>query len=648
MVTEVGGGPSTLTARDEALMRGKTLVVDRATQDLDNLGAPSVSTSLVMPYPDEPRLLDDDRDMEPTRLTPEDVTDGTVMPNFDHPRLLDDDRENEPVRRDPQDEPDNVLDFGITPATTFSNQSVDQNVNGVLIGLRWTDSAIAYSFPDSFVDDYGSGYADYSGHLGSFSSFDAKQVAAAENWLDQYAAVSGLSFSELDGPTGALDEDQEATLKFANSNVPSTAFAYYPNAAFEEGGDSWYGFAGSDPDLGDYHWLTTGHEIGHAVGLSHGHTSDGGFGAMNSDRDSMEFSIMTYRSHTNDGLDDGYVNDSDSYAQTLMTYDIAAIQFMYGANFDYNSTSTTYTVDSGTGEFFIDGVGQGDPEGDTVFRTVWDGDGANDTYDFSNLATAVDVDLRPGFWSDLDAGGNDMRALLDFTTSPDVYARGHIFNALLHNGDTRSLIENAEGGSGDDDVSGNIASNELSGNAGADYLFGDFGDDDLLGGEGADFLDGWVGDDLLDGGEGDDRLLGYDGVDILDGGAGDDELDGEADADQLTGGAGFDSFTSSAAGFDGDTITDLEPGEEIVFLNETFSKDDILASTGSLVLDIDVDQDGDVETTLTLDGYSADTFEFLQALPSGSDTVIGLGIDDTDGDGVFDFADNVSWIYPTH
>ena len=54
------------------------------------------------------------------------------------------------------------------------------------------------------------------------------------------------------------------------------------------------------------------------------------------------------------------------------------------------------------------------------------------------------------------------------------------------NGDTRSLIENAIGGSGADVFRGNAAGNLLIGNAGGDMLFGEDGNDVLDGGIGMD------------------------------------------------------------------------------------------------------------------------------------------------------------------
>ncbi len=78
-----------------------------------------------------------------------------------------------------------------------------------------------------------------------------------------------------------------------------------------------------------------------------------------------------------------------------MMLDIAALQEMYGANYTTNSDATAYTFSALTGEFFINGVSQGVPAGNRIFRTIWDGGGV-DTYDFSNYSTNQQIDLAPG------------------------------------------------------------------------------------------------------------------------------------------------------------------------------------------------------------------------------------------------------------
>jgi len=96
-------------------------------------------------------------------------------------------------------------------------------------------------------------------------------------------------------------------------------------------------------------------------------------------------------------------------------------------------------------------------------------------------------------------------------------------------------IENVNGTSAGDTLSGSAIVNQLKG----------FGGDDVLAGRG--------GDDILNGGA---------GLDILDGGTEADALYGGADRDTLTGGTGADRFAFSAigdsmAGAGADRITDF-------------------------------------------------------------------------------------------
>jgi serralysin len=229
------------------------------------------------------------------------------------------------------------------------------------------------------------------------------------------------------------------------------------------------------------------HEIGHALGLEHPHES-----GLPTDRDSLEYTVVSYRSYLGASTTGGYTNETWGYAQSLMMNDIAAMQHMYGANYATNSGSTTYSWNANTGGMVINGVDQGAPGGNRIFLTVWDG-GGSDTYDFSNYATNLKVDLRPGEWT---TTSHIQLAKLHWDGSK--VAVGNIANALLYNGDTRSLIENAVGGSGGDALTGNDATNRLAGGAGSDKLYGLNGGDTLDGGAGADTLSGGAGLDIFD------------------------------------------------------------------------------------------------------------------------------------------------------
>ena len=99
----------------------------------------------------------------------------------------------------------------------------------------------------------------------------------------------------------------------------------------------------------------------------------------------------------------------------------------------------------------------------------------------------------------------------------------------------------ADGGSGNDTLTGGCAKDQLQGGTGNDKLYGDAGNDDLIGGD----LDGEFADsgDTIYGGAGNDFLLGGYGNDSLYGNAGNDNLLGGAGKDKLVGGPGNDTAT---------------------------------------------------------------------------------------------------------
>ena len=76
------------------------------------------------------------------------------------------------------------------------------------------------------------------------------------------------------------------------------------------------------------------------------------------------------------------------YAITPGLYDVAAIEFLYGANATSNTGGNIYTVENWT------------PEDPLVFRTIVDAGGV-DTLDFSNQTRASVINLTPGTFSSI-------------------------------------------------------------------------------------------------------------------------------------------------------------------------------------------------------------------------------------------------------
>ncbi len=118
-----------------------------------------------------------------------------------------------------------------------------------------------------------------------------------------------------------------------------------------------------------------------------------------------------------------------------MQNDIAALQWMYGADFTTNAGNTRYKFSPKTGEMFINGKGQGHYKSDHILLTIWDG-GGNDTLDFSNYSTRTTIDISPGKFSTPDKG---QRA--EFFDG--IFAKGCVAMSKLFFGDLRSVIENA-------------------------------------------------------------------------------------------------------------------------------------------------------------------------------------------------------------
>ena len=461
---------------------------------------------------------------------------------------------------------------GIASGTSTGNNNID----GLLSGYKWDTTSLTWRIPTSSAqydtDPIAAGiqYSDIDRANGWLPPTATMTTATSTILNSMFGGVSGLTFTAV--AAGDLNADLTIGRAAAVAGDFETAYAYYPTGpGSSESGDSWFsnsydadplGSQYTTPILGGYAWTTYIHEFGHNMGLKHGHETGGVTNtAMNADWDSMEFSVMTYRSYFQAPVSGGYTNEDWGYAQSLMMYDIAALQFLYGADFTTNAIASTYTFSTTTGEMSINGVGQGTPGGNRIFRTVWDGNGI-DTYDFSNYATNLIVDLTPGGWSVLSS-------VQIANLGSGNFARGNLFNALQFNGDIRSLIENAVGGSGNDNITGNAANNTLYGRAGMDTISGGAGADTIYGGIAA--ADPTDLADTLFGNTGNDLIYGNGGADVIYGGADTDTIYGGAGADTIYGGNAMADPTDLADTIYGNTGNDLiygNGGADIIFGGE--------------------------------------------------------------------------------
>jgi serralysin len=481
----------------------------------------------------------------------------------------------------------------------FKPDHPDSDVNALMSGSKWSSGLITYALPDSRGD-----YQDINPSASGYKPLSAEGEAAVHTIMASLAGFvnTGVYY------TGRNDATIQVAA-FDPGSVITRSHGYYPGVPIY-GGDTWLELGTSTTfSKGSNAYLEAMHELGHSLGLKHSFDSAPGMPRMSAAHDSTEYTVMAY-------------NETINKPQSFMQYDIAALQMMYGADFVTNSDNTVYRWNRTTGEMYINSYGQGATKNDLIFLTIWDGGGV-DTYDMSNYSENAEIDLSPGGFSRFSV------AQLASGTEPGTKVHGNVYNAFQYNGDVRSLIENAIGGSGHDTIKGNDAANNLTGNGGNDTLYGLNGGDRLDGGNGLDLLGGGSGADTLYGGSGEDALYGDGSDDLLYGGAGADYLNGGAGgfdlamydgsstrviASLLSGGSAGDAAGDTYSGIEG--LSGTHSNDQLTGDNNNnwlFGRmgDDLLVGNGGNdILDADIGND-------TLIGGS------------GSDTLYGGDGDDT-------------------
>jgi Ca2+-binding RTX toxin-like protein len=352
-----------------------------------------------------------------------------------------------------------------------------RNVDAILMGSKWGTLNLTYSFPTAGSNYNGVGLDPVNMHVYHID-LGTQQQTAARAALAQLSAVTGLTFTEITETDSVhanirISQTGDADVGSAQGIFPSDKLGYSGDIWFGRTNQPYYDMAFK----GTWGFATMMHEIGHTMGLKHGMSdltnSDLSFffgtsprfgtRSLTPDRDGQAWSLMTYTPAPGAA---GFAGEKVNQPQTYMQYDLAALQYMYGANFATNAGDSVYTFSQTTGEMFINGVGQGAPAGNKILLTIWDG-GGNDTIDGSNYAGGVTIDLRPGEFSTFDQAQLANHVAYQNLTA---MAPGNVAMSLLYNNDARSLIENATGGVGNDILVGNTANNLLDGAAGNDTV----------------------------------------------------------------------------------------------------------------------------------------------------------------------------------
>jgi serralysin len=338
-------------------------------------------------------------------------------------------------------------------------------------------------------------------------------------------------------------------------------------------------------EQGGYGFITLIHEFGHGMGLAHPHDGGGSSDIWQGVTDPFDsygqfdlnqgiYTVMSYNDGWNLHPSGENTDNPNGWQGTLMAFDIALLQQKYGAA-DFATGDDTYVLTD------VNEVG-------TYFACIWDSAGVDEIVYDGDLDALID--LRAAHLGYAEGSGG----FISFVE--DTYGGFTIANGVV--------IENATGGSGDDEMTGNDAGNVLDGGAGKDTLDGQDGADDLRGGSRNDDLTGGLGQDAMRGGSGRDDFIFRSVADSETGNGTQDTIEDFRSGKDRIDLSGMDAAFGGTAQ---DAFIWLDDGG----FTETAGELRWKATADGVKLMADHDGDGDADFTVVLAGLTAVTLDDL-------------------------------------
>lgn len=356
------------------------------------------------------------------------------------------------------------------PLTPFSTAGMSHDLQAMLYGAKWgqalgTGVELTYSFPQAGAA-HASSYGDGANEWGSLVGLNVAERAGVRLALGAWAHSADVTFTEsADTPTVVGE------LRYGISSAVGSSYAYsYFPSTDPAAGDTWFSNqwnrnAAHGLKPGTFAFYATLHEIGHDLGLKHPFQGDARLDRAHND---LFYTVMSYHAKP------GSSATANFYPTTPMYLDLLAAQEMYGQSKTANTGDTKYIFH----------------ENQHYWETINDASGI-DTFVYRSSHASL-IDLRQDHFSHLGEAikfSDHSSSLNTVNIGPGV------------------VIENAQGGSGDDQIIGNSARNTLLGGAGNDNISGGNGVDTISGGGGNDIVYGGNGKDVLNGGSGLDKFV---------------------------------------------------------------------------------------------------------------------------------------------